>query len=133
MGWRVNRFLGLHTAVSSFAHDAGQRTFAAADGTTLSEIQLGRITAFDVATARVFVPALPRIEPWGEVGLGVGLRRGPFATEREAVGLTRVGAGVDFWLAPTLTLTASSAYRTVILGDAVGHGLRAGADLGIHW
>jgi hypothetical protein len=132
-GWRVNRFLGLHTAISSFAHDAGKRTVLVADGTSATEIELGRIAAFDLATARIFAPAHRRIEPWGEVGLGVGARRAPFAAQREAMGLVRVGAGVDFWLAPALTLSASTVYRTTILGDAVGHGLRAGADLAIHW
>lgn len=133
LGFRLNRFLALHTSVSSFAHDAARRTVAVPDGTVVPEVEIGRITAFDLVTARVFVPVHRRIEPWAEVGLGVGSRRGPFALERQAVGLVRVGAGVDFWLAPTLTLGASAVYRTIILGDAVGHALRAGADFGIHW
>lgn len=133
LGWRVNRYLGLLTAISSFGHDAGQRTVTASDGTAFQEVEVGRITAFDLVTARVFAPAHRRIEPWAEVGAGVGVRRGPFAVERQAVGLVRVGAGVDFWLAPTLTLGASTAYRVVILGEDVGQGLRVGADLGLHW
>lgn len=133
LGFRLNRFLALHTSVSSFAHDAARRTVAVPDGTVVPEVEIGRITAFDLVTARVFAPVHRRIEPWAEVGLGVGSRRGPFALERQAVGLVRVGAGVDFWLAPTLTLGVSTIYRTIILGDAVGHGLRAGADFGIHW
>lgn len=133
LGWRVNRFLGLHTSISSFAHDAGKRMVLTADGTLATEVELGRITAFDLVTARVFAPVHRRIEPWAEVGAGVGARRGPFATERQAVGLIRVGAGVDFWLAPSLSLGASAVYRTTILRDTVGHGVRAGADLAIHW
>lgn len=133
LGVRLNRFLALHTSVSSFAHDAAQRMVAVPDGNAVAEVELGRITAFDLVTARVFAPVHRRIEPWAEVGVGVGSRRGPFALERQAAGLVRVGVGVDFWLAPTLTLGASTVYRTIILGDAVGHGLRAGADFGVHW
>jgi hypothetical protein len=129
LGWRVNRYLGLFTSLSTFAHDAGQRTVVASDGTPYQVQDLGRITAFDLVTARVFVPAHRRIEPWAEVGAGVGARRGAFALHREAVGQVRV----DFWLAPKLTFGVATAYRTTILGDAVGHGLRAGADLGLHW
>lgn len=133
LGWRLNRFLALHTSISSFAHDAGQQTVITEDGIPLAEVELGRITAFDLVTARVFAPVHRRIDPWVEVGAGVGSRRAPFAAERHATGLVRVGAGVDFWLAPTLTLGVSTVYRTIIIGDAVGHGLRAGADFGIHW
>lgn len=133
LGWRLNRFLALHTSISSFAHDAAQQTVVDQDGTPVAEVELGRIAAFDLLTARVFAPVHRRIDPWVEVGLGVGSRRPPFATQRHATGLVRVGAGVDFWLAPTLTLGVSTVYRTIIIGDAVGHGLRAGADFGIHW
>lgn len=133
LGFRVNPFLALHLAVSSFAHDAARRTVAVPDGTVVPEVEIGRITTFDLGTARVFVPVHRRVEPWAEVGFGVGSRRGPFAVERQAVGLVRVGAGVDFWLAPTLTLGVSAIYRTLFLGDAVGHALRTGADFGIHW
>jgi hypothetical protein len=132
LGWRVNRYLGLHTAISSFAHDAGRRTVVR-DGTVLEEVQLGRITAFDLVTARVFVPVHRRIDPWVEAGAGVGVRRGPFAFEREAVGLARAGVGVDLWLTPALSLGSSTAYRMVVIGNAIGHGLRVGADLGLHW
>jgi hypothetical protein len=133
LGWRLNRFLALHTSISSFAHDAGQQTVITEDGTPFAEVELGRITAFDLLTARVFAPVHRRIDPWVEVGAGVGARRAPFAAARHATGLVRVGAGVDFWLAPTLTLGVAAIYRTIIIGDAVGHGLRAGADFGIHW
>jgi hypothetical protein len=133
LGWRLNRFLALHTSISSFAHDAAQQTVITEDGTPVAEVELGRITAFDLLTARVFAPVHRRIDPWVEVGAGVGSRRAPFAATRHATGLVRVGAGVDFWLAPTLTLGVSTVYRTIIIGDAVGHGLRAGADFGIHW
>ncbi len=132
LGWRLRSFVALHSSVSSFAHDAGQRTFATVDG-PVTELVFGRITAFDLVTARFFVPVPGRIEPWGEVGVGVGIRRGPFSVERQAAGLARVGLGVDFWLAHSLTLGISSAYRTTVIRDAVGHGLRAGADLAIHW
>lgn len=133
VGWRLRPFLALHSSLSTFAHDAAQQTLVAPDGTEVAEIEFGRVTAFDLVTARFFVPLPRRVEPWGEVGAGVGVRRGPFAARREAVGLVRVGIGVDFWLAPTFTLGVSTAYRTMLIGDAVGHGLRAGADLGIHW
>lgn len=133
LGWRINRIVALHTAISTFAHDAAQRTVAAADGAPVQEVETGRITAFDLVTARVFVPAHRRIEPWAEAGAGIGARRGPFAVRREAAGLIRVGIGVDFWLAPSLTLGTSVAYRATFIHDAVGHGLRAGADLGLHW
>lgn len=133
LGVRLNRFLALHTSVSSFAHDAARRMVVVPDDTAVAEVELGRITAFDLVTARVFAPVHRRIEPWAEVGAGVGSRRGPFALERQAVGLVRVGAGLDFWLAPTLTLGLSTVYRTILLGDAVGHGLRAGADFSVHW
>jgi hypothetical protein len=132
-GWRLRPFLALHASLSTFAHDAAQQIVTAPDGTEVAEVAFGRITAFDLVTARFFVPLPRRIEPWGEVGVGVGVRRGPFETQREAAGLLRVGAGVDFWLAPTFTLGVSTAYRTIFLGDTVGHGLRAGADIGIHW
>lgn len=133
LGWRINRIVALHTGISTFAHDAAQRTVAAADGAPVQEVETGRITAFDLVTARVLVPAHRRIEPWAEAGAGIGARRGPFAVRREAAGLIRVGVGVDFWLAPSLTLGASVAYRATFIHDTVGHGLRAGADLGLHW
>lgn len=133
-GWRLHRFLALHTAVSTYAHDAARATVLTADGGEAEEIVFGRITAFDLLTARVFLPLPRRIEPWAELGAGVGVRRDPLGLERaQAAGLIRVGAGVDFWLAPSFTVGLSTAYRTTLIGDSVGHGLRAGADLGIHW
>lgn len=132
LGWRLRPFLALHTSISSFAHDAAERTSATLDG-EVTELAYGRITAFDLVTARFFVPLPRRIEPWGEVGVGVGIRRGPFAVARQAAGLARIGMGVDFWLAHSLTLGLSAAYRMSLIENAIGHGLRAGADLGIHW
>jgi hypothetical protein len=133
LGWRLHRFLALHTSISTFAHDAALRTVTSLDGTEAEEAVLGRITAFDLLTARVFVPLPRRIEPWAEVGAGVGARRGPFDRRLEAAGLIRVGAGVDFWLSPTFTLGLSAAYRATLIGDSAGHGMRTGLDLGIHW
>jgi hypothetical protein len=133
VGWRLRPFLALHSSVSTFAHDAAQQIVTASDGVEVAEVAFGRITAFDLVTARFYVPLPRRIQPWAEVGAGVGLRRGPFDIQRQAVGLLRVGAGVDFWLSPTFTLGVSTAYRTIFLGDTVGHGLRTGADIGIHW
>lgn len=133
LGWRLNRVLALHTSLSSFAHDAAQRTVFASDGTSFEEVEFGRITAFDLVTARVFLPRPRRVEPWAELGVGVGIRRPAFEARRRAVGLARLGLGVDLWLAPSFTLGASASYRLSIIGDAVGHGLRTGVDLGVHW
>lgn len=134
LGWRLNRFLALHTSVSTFAHDATVQTVYAPDGSQAEDLAFGRITAFDLVTARVYLPLPRRVEPWAELGAGVGVRREPLArSAAEAVGLIRVGAGVDFWLAPSFTLGTSAAYRTMLIGDSVGHGLRVGADLGVHW
>jgi hypothetical protein len=133
VGWRLRPYLALHTSISSFAHDAGRQTVVDSEGNEVSEVALGRMTAFDLLTARFFVPVPRRIQPWGEVGAGVGIRRGPFDVHRQAAGFVRVGMGVDFWLAPTFTIGTSASYRSTFIGDTVGHGLRAGADLGIHW
>ncbi|MEM7160161.1 MAG: hypothetical protein AAF799_45405 [Myxococcota bacterium] len=132
LGWRILPFLALHTSVSSFAHDAGQRTVTV-EGQDIDEVAVGRVTAFDLATARFFLPRPGRFEPWAEIGGGVGVRRGPFADTREAAGLARFGVGADLWLAPTFTAGASAAYRLMVLDNTVGHGLRVGLDLGIHW
>lgn len=133
LGWRVLPFLGFHTSLSTFPHDAEQRTIVAPDGTSIEEVDFGRITAFDLATARFFVPRPRRVEPWAEIGGGVGIRRSPFDARRRAVGLARLGVGLDLWLAPNFSIAASTAYRLTTLGKAVGHGMRAGLDLGIHW
>ena len=132
VGWRILPFLALHTSISSFAHDAGQRTLMI-DGQAIDEVAVGRVTAFDLVTARLYLPRPGRFEPWAELGGGIGVRRGPFADAREAAGLARFGVGGELWLAPTFTLGASAAYRLMVLDKTVGHGLRAGLDLGIHW
>ncbi|MCA9651755.1 MAG: hypothetical protein KC501_17705 [Myxococcales bacterium] len=133
LGWRLNRWLALHTALSSYAHDSARRNVVVDGGDTVEEVAFGRVTAFDLVTARFYLPVLRRIDPWAEAGMGVGIRRAPFAAERQAVGLARLGLGVDFWLAPSFTLGVMTAYRLAIIGKTVGHGLRAGVDLGIHW
>lgn len=134
LGWRPQRFLALHTSISTFAHDAALTVVTNDDGAQTEGVSYGRITAFDLLTARVFLPRPRRVEPWAELGAGVGLRRSPLGNSpARAAGLARLGLGVDFWLAPAFTLGISTAYRLTIIGDAVGHGLRAGADLGIHW
>lgn len=133
LGWRLHRAVGLHTAISTVAHDAGRRTVVASDGTNFEEVAYGRLTAFDLVTARAFLPRFRRVDPWAELGVGVGIYRDAFGEQRRAVGLARTGIGVDFWLAPTFTLGVMSAYRMAIIDKDVGHGFRAGADLGIHW
>nr|MCH9680226.1 hypothetical protein [Deltaproteobacteria bacterium] len=133
LGWRLHRFVAVHSALSSFALDAASRTVTNPDGSVGEEVAFGRLTALDVATVRLYVPLPKRLEPWGEVGAGVGVRRAPFAGRRQAAGLARVGVGLDFWLAPSFTIGASAAYRLTVIGKAAGHGLRTGLDLGIHW
>ncbi len=132
-GWRIRPFVGLHTAISNYAHDAAVRTVDDGAGGTLQEVTYGRITALDLVTARFYIPRPRRVEPWAEVGGGLGIRRGPLEARADAAGLLRVGSGIDLWLAPSLTLTPAVAYRMTVIDKTVGHGLRTGLDLSIHW
>ncbi|MEM9461599.1 MAG: hypothetical protein AAGF11_45970 [Myxococcota bacterium] len=132
-GWRVRPWLGLQTSLSNFSHDAAITQELDAEGREIQEVFYGRITAFDLLTARFYWPRPRRVEPWAEVGAGVGVRRSPLDAPLEAAGLVRVGMGVDFWLAPTFSLRPEVGYRLNIIDKTVGHGLRAGLSLGVHW
>ncbi|MCA9707948.1 MAG: hypothetical protein KDK70_19000 [Myxococcales bacterium] len=132
-GWRIRPFVGLHTAISNFAHDAATTIVRDDFGNETRELVHGRITAFDLLTARFYLPRPRRLEPWAELGAGIGARRGPLADRLEAAGLLRGGLGLDLWLAPIFSLAPTVAYRMIIIDRSVGHGLRVGLDLGIHW
>lgn len=133
VGWRVRPWLGLQTSISNFSHDAVVTQDLDAEGREVQEVIYGRITAFDLLTARLYWPRPRRVEPWAELGAGVGVRRSPLDVPLEAAGLFRVGMGVDLWLAPTFSLRPEVGYRLNIIDRTVGHGLRAGLSLGVHW
>lgn len=132
-GWRIRPFVALHTSISSFAHDAALVRVYDELGNEAEEYVRGRITALDLLTARFYLPRPRRFEPWAEAGAGLGIRRDPLATRVDAAGLARVGMGTDLWLAPALSITPSVAYRFLVIDRFVGHSMRAGVDLGIHW
>ena len=67
-------------------------------------------------------------------GTGVGVYRGPFATEREAVGLARAGIGADIWLSPSFSLALFGSWRLLgFEGRNIGHTLNTGVALAVHW
>jgi hypothetical protein len=133
LGWRIHEVVGVYAGMNTFVHDEDVTTTVHTDGSVRAVQGVGRTVLFDLAVMRLWLPVGRRVQPWADVGGGVGVYRAAFSTSGRAVGTGRAGVGVDFWLSPTFTLTLGSAYRLQAIDRTLGHALSVGAEIGVHW
>ncbi len=131
-GVRVLPWLGLSTGLSTYVHEVGVDTFLTVDGDLVDEIDLGRLTVFELLGVRGMLPRWKRIEPWAEVNAGVGPYREPFARRATAAGSGRVRLGLDAWLGTTFTLGLDVGYRWTVIEGTTGHAIQPMLRLGLH-
>lgn len=132
-GWRLLPFLGLYTSVATFAHDARTETAVDEFGDEVNITGFGRLVMFDLANVRGFVPVEGRVQPWADVGAGVGIYRPPLRGDADAAGGAKFALGTDFWVGPTFTLSLGADYRLIVIERSLGHTLSFGLSAGIHW
>lgn len=133
VGWRIRDFIGLYAGVSTHVHDREVRSSLDEVGDATTVAGFGRMVLFDLAVARLWLPVGRRVQPWADVGAGVGIYRAPFSDRGKAVGHVRGGLGMDVWIGKSFTLGLGATYRLLVVGDALGHALQAGPDLAVHW
>jgi hypothetical protein len=133
LGIRLHRAIGLFTAMGTFVNAVERLRFAAGDGSIAVREDVGRIFVWDLAVVRAFVPTRGRVQPFVDVGGGVGIDRPPFGDRRRALGLLRAGLGLDIWLGPTTTLGVNATYRLLGAKHDVKHAIAFGGALGFHW
>ena len=139
-GWRINNWLGLHTGLSTVAHSADRVRYLDQFGNTYSGLEYGQLLAFELIGARFYVPLNGAFQPYLDVAGGPALLFQPDSEDAVVGGVGTGGIGFDGWLSPNFSLGADVAYRLIGLAaesddedETVGHGLRIGAHLGVHW
>ena len=129
--WRPHRIVSVYGGLTTFIHDQDTRLIE--DGPDEVEVAaFGRMTLVDIGIVRLYIPTKGRVEPHFNVGGFVGAYAPPFV-KTEAAGGVRLGAGVDFWLGPTFTLSLGFDERLIVVGRNVGHTLMTGVIAGLHW
>lgn len=132
-GWRPSKFFAVGVGVTTFVHDAGREEAVDSSGERVEVTDLGRMTVFDAAFVRAYIPMMRRVEPRFDVGALVGTYRGPFTTRARVVSGVRAGAGVDLWVGPAFSIDVSVDPRLLVVGDAVGFTVQAGLGATVHW
>lgn len=132
-GYRPLHWLGLATGFETWVHDADDRITEDDFGTAIEARDFGRVFMFDLATVRFFLPGSRRIEPFVDVGGGVGMYRPPFRNDVLGVGSGTVALGMEAWLGPTFSLTVGAQYRLLAIRNDVGHLLQFGLGATVHW
>jgi hypothetical protein len=133
IGVRPSRWLALTTGVRVMAHSREERDAIDEFGDPATIVAAGRMVLVDILGARVFLPSWRRVEPFVDVGIGVGDYHRPFGGHRAAL-QGWAGLGLDIWVAPALTLGATVQYHGFAMSrDEVGHWLRGGLRMGVHW
>jgi hypothetical protein len=133
LGVRLHSALGLYTSMGTFVNAVERRRYATSDGEIILREEVGRIFVWDVAVVRAFVPVRGRVQPFADLGFGLGVDRRPFTEERRVLGTVRAGVGLDLWLGPTTTLGLLATYRLLAAKGDMRHAISFGAGLGFHW
>jgi hypothetical protein len=135
VGWRLANYLGLATGISRQPHDRSRRWIVdEGSGAEVPVLDTGHLTAFDFAIVRGYWPVDGRVQPHVDLGGGLGLLEPPDPDEVVSVGgQIRAGAGLDAWIARTVTLDGGVLYRASFLAGTVGHQLSGYVGIGLHW
>jgi hypothetical protein len=139
-GWRVNNWFGIHSGLSTVAHNADRVRLVDNYGNVYTGIEYGQLLAFEVVGARFYWPLRGAFQPYIDVTGGPALLFLPDRDGAVVGGFGLGGIGFDGWVSPNFTLGVDVDYR--LMGFApedddadgtLGHGLRIGAHLGVHW
>ncbi len=91
------------------------------------------LVTWDFVAARFFVPVRGVVQPFGLVSGGIASYE-LFPVRPERIGAhVRAGAGIDYWIAPTVSLELSFDYRAVFLRQTVGHMAQFRSAVVVHW
>lgn len=132
VGVRPLKDLGVFTSIGTFVSGVDLRKYASGGNLELHE-EVTRMFVWDIAVLRAFVPVRGRVQPFGDLGGGLGVDRVPFTDKRRALGILRVGLGLDLWLGRTATLGLLATYRLIGTPGDVRHALAFGGGLGFHF
>ena len=88
---------------------------------------------WDFVAARVFIPVRGPVQPFALVSGGIAsFELFPVQPDRIG-GHVRAGAGIDYWMAPTVSLEVGLEYRAVFLSETVGHMGQLRTGVVVHW
>jgi hypothetical protein len=132
-GWRIRNIVGVYTAIESLVHDSVDRTVEDAYGGEYRVRDLGELTVFDHAVARVFLPVTGRFQPYLDAGGGTALLASAVREDVLVGWHTRAGLGFDGWVGHSFTLGVSVAHRLLGIDRTLGHSLQTSAVVGVHW
>lgn len=135
-GWRMNNLFAVGTAISRQPHQQRRSVVRDPfDELEYTTVYTGRLMSFDLLFFRGYVPVFGRVQPYIDVGGGIGLLTPPLPQDpSRAAGLGRASVGLDIWLARNFTINASVLYRFIGAGGAdIGHSLSGHAGVGIHF
>ncbi|MCR9166246.1 MAG: hypothetical protein ACE37F_26650 [Nannocystaceae bacterium] len=133
LGWRVHPVFALGVGLTTFLHDHDETLATDSAGNTVEVRDFGRMTLFDPAFVRFFVPTRRRIEPRFDVGVLLGSYRPPLAGSPRLAGGVRAGAGLDVWIGPSFSLDFGVDPRLIIVDGRAGVSLQAGMGATVHW
>lgn len=129
-GWRIRQWIGLGSAFSRQPHEEYRPD--SPDAPVVLDHR-GYMSAWDVAFLRLFAPVRGRVDPF--IDLGGGFSYVDPARNRRAVlgGTVRASAGLEVWLARSLTVGLTGIYRATFVDGTVGHSWQAAIDFGLHF
>lgn len=133
VGWRPHRVVALGAAVTTFLHDHDETGAVDSAGEPVQVRDFGRITLFEPAFVRVFIPTRRKVEPRFDAGVLVGSYRPPFGDAARVAAGARVGVGVDVWIGPAFSLDFGVDPRLIVIDGAPGLTLQAGMGATVHW
>ncbi len=129
-GWRIRQWIGLGSAFTRQPHE--QYRVDVPDASAVIDYR-GYMSAWDVAFVRLFAPVRGRVDPFIDLGGGLSFFD-PARNRRTLLGGTvRASAGLEVWLARSLTLGLTGIYRANFLDDTIGHSWQAAIDFGLHF
>lgn len=131
-GWRPHPWFGLGTQLSTFI-SGQEKGLVSEQGAPPAVVKAAvPITAWDTLVLRLFVPLRSRVEPIFDVSSGFAVERSPVSARR-VWGSVRVGAGLDVYVAPTMTLGFGVDYRLLARRDDLRHAVGGRLRLGFHF
>lgn len=127
-GLRMNRWAAAHLDLTGLFYV--QEMIPVDDDSTASAV--GRVFLVDTVF-RAFVPTRGRWQPFFDAGGTLGsYRAGPNGSLEWLTGI-RVGAGVDLWINPTLSIALTIDDRVTFLRATTGNNIQGTLKFVAHW
>ncbi|WP_052555705.1 hypothetical protein [Enhygromyxa salina] len=129
-GWRIRQWVAVGTGFSRQPHESYRDQLVNPSQVVKRN---GYMSAWDLAFVRLYAPVRGRIDPFIDLGGGLGFFE-PARNRPILVGATvRASAGFEAWVSRNVTLGLFGVYRANFMDESIGHAWQAGLNLGLHW